>query len=48
VGPLLDTGVGLPTIYGLAAIVALAMGLMSFGVTHQTSDSPEVPRAAAV
>ena len=34
VGPLLDAGVGLPTIYGLAAIVALGMGMMSFGVTH--------------
>ena len=48
VGPLLDAGVGLPTIYGIAAIVALGMGLMSFGVTHETSDSPEVPRASAV
>ncbi len=48
VGPLLDAGVGLPTIYGIAAIVAVGMGLMSFGVTHETSDSPEVPRASAV
>ena len=42
------SGVGLPTIYGIAAIVALGMGLMSFGVTHETTDSPEVPRASAV
>ena len=48
VGPLLDAGVGLPTIYGIAAIVALGMGLMSFGVTHEVSDSPEVTRASAV
>jgi hypothetical protein len=32
VGPLLDHGVGLPTVYGFAAIVAVAMGLLSFGV----------------
>jgi hypothetical protein len=32
VGPLLDAGVGLPTVYGLAAIVAVGMGLMSFAV----------------
>jgi fucose permease len=34
VGPLLDSGVGLPTVYGLSAVVALAMGLASFGVTR--------------
>jgi fucose permease len=32
VGPLLDSGVTLPTIYGLAAIVAAAMGMWSFVV----------------
>jgi fucose permease len=34
VGPLLDGGVSLPTIYGLSAIVAVAMGFASFGVTR--------------
>jgi len=32
VGPLLDSGVELPTVYGLAAVVAAAMGLWSFAV----------------
>jgi MFS family permease len=31
-GPLLDSGVELPTIYALAAVVAAAMGMWSFGV----------------
>jgi hypothetical protein len=33
VGPLLDHGVTLPTIYGVSAAVAVAMGFASFGVT---------------
>jgi MFS family permease len=37
VGPLLDHGVGLPTIYGLASIVAVAMGLLSFTVVKRTA-----------
>jgi predicted MFS family arabinose efflux permease len=32
VGPLLDGGVELPTIYAVAAVVAVAMGLLSFVV----------------
>ena len=32
VGPLVDAGVGLPTVYAAAAFVALAMGLLSFVV----------------
>ena len=32
VGPLVDSGVGLSTVYGLAAIVAAVMGLVSFAV----------------
>ena len=32
VGPLVDSGVELPTIYALAAVVAVAMGLLSFVV----------------
>jgi fucose permease len=34
VGPLLDGGVELPTVYGFTAIVALAMGFVSFRVTR--------------
>jgi hypothetical protein len=34
VGPLLDNGVELPTIYGFSALVAIAMGLASFRVTR--------------
>ena len=34
VGPLLDNGVSLPTIYAASAGVAIAMGLVSFGVTR--------------
>jgi len=35
VGPLLDGGVELPTIYALAAVVAAAMGVWSFVVARQ-------------
>jgi len=38
VGPLLDSGVTLPAIYAAAAGVAVAMGLLSFGVTR--SEAP--------
>ncbi len=34
VGPLLDHGVSLPTVYGFSAIVALVMGFASFGVAR--------------
>jgi predicted MFS family arabinose efflux permease len=34
VGPLLDHGVSLPAVYGAAAVVAVAMGFASFGVTR--------------
>jgi fucose permease len=34
VGPLLDHGVTLPTVYGLSAIIAVIMGFASFGVTR--------------
>jgi MFS family permease len=34
VGPLLDNGVTLPTVYALSAIAAVAMGVVSFGVTR--------------
>jgi MFS family permease len=35
IGPLLDSGVGLPTIFGVAAVVALAMGAASFAVARR-------------
>jgi predicted MFS family arabinose efflux permease len=34
VGPLVDAGVGLPTVYAVAALIALAMGLLSFVVAR--------------
>jgi hypothetical protein len=39
VGPLLDAGVGLPTIYGLASIIALGMGILSFTVVRSERSS---------
>jgi predicted MFS family arabinose efflux permease len=42
VGPLLDAGVTMPTIYGGAAIVAVAMGMASFAVTRAAPVSPLV------
>ena len=44
VGPLLDHGVGLPTIYGTTALVALAMGIASFAVVRR--EAPAVVEAA--
>jgi len=46
VGPLLDAGVQLPTIYALAAIGAVGMGIVSFVVTRapEASGSTQVPR----
>jgi predicted MFS family arabinose efflux permease len=41
VGPLVDAGVGLPTVYAVTAGVALAMGLLSFVVAR-------TPGAAAI
>lgn len=32
-GPLQDAGIGLPTIYGVTAVAALAMGVLSFALT---------------
>ena len=34
VGPLLDAGVTLPAVYGASAVVAVVMGLASFGVAR--------------
>jgi predicted MFS family arabinose efflux permease len=38
VGPLLDRGVTLTSVYGLSAAVAVAMGVASFGVTRARGD----------
>jgi predicted MFS family arabinose efflux permease len=50
IGPLLDHGVGLPTIYALAAVVALVMAATSFGVARRrpspASLHPDVGYAA--
>jgi MFS family permease len=40
VGPLLGSGVELPTIYALAAVVAAAMGMWSFGVAARRPSPP--------
>ena len=47
VGPLVDAGVGLPTVYAVAAVVALVMGMLSFAVARgaTTADSPARPAA---
>ena len=37
IGPLLDSGLGLPTIYGLSALIAVAMGAASFAVARRPS-----------
>jgi predicted MFS family arabinose efflux permease len=34
-GPLLDSGITLPTIFAMAAIAAVAMGLLSMVITRQ-------------
>jgi MFS transporter len=43
VGPLLDGGTKLSTVYGFAAIVAVAMGVVSFGVTRAGRNRSELP-----
>jgi len=45
VGPLVDAGVGLPTVYAIAAVVALALGMLSFVVARgaTAADSPAQP-----
>jgi MFS family permease len=35
IGPLLDSGVQLPTIYGVSAVIAVVMGLWSFAVSRR-------------
>ena len=48
VGPLVDSGVELPTVYALAAIVAVTMGLLSFVVAgRRRPDTPAVATGAA-
>ena len=45
VGPLLDGGVSLATVYGVSAFVAVAMGLVSFGVTRAHEPAMRESRA---
>jgi len=40
--PAPDSGVDLPTVYGFCAIVAVALGLASFGVTRALPDDRDV------
>ncbi|HEY6426237.1 MAG TPA: MFS transporter [Acidimicrobiales bacterium] len=37
-GPLQSAGVSLPTLYGLTALVAVAMGALSYAVTHHRAE----------
>jgi predicted MFS family arabinose efflux permease len=39
VGPLVDNGIELPTIYGFAAVIAVAMGVWSFVVARRPPSS---------
>jgi MFS family permease len=39
IGPLLDAGVGLPAVYGAAAGIAVAMGLLSFVLARRAAES---------
>lgn len=40
VGPLVDSGVGLSTVYAFSAIVALGMGMLSFVVARRPGQAP--------
>jgi fucose permease len=48
VGPLLDHGVKLPTVYAASAVVAVLMGFASFGVTHAGTGNRDLPDPADV
>jgi MFS family permease len=48
VGPLLDHGVKLSTVYGFSALVAVAMGLASFGVTRAVRGEQDLGEAASM
>jgi fucose permease len=39
VGPLLDRGVGLPAVYGVSALIAIALGFAALGVTRAATSS---------
>jgi MFS family permease len=41
-GPLQEAGVSLPTLFGLTAVVALAMGVLSFVVAHRRAEPAEL------
>ena len=47
VGPLVDSGVGLPTVYAFAAIVAAALGLVSFLVAGRAVGAQSPPTRTA-
>jgi hypothetical protein len=42
IGPLLDHGVTLPTIYGVSAAIAVVLGLVSVGVSRRGAEAPDV------
>jgi MFS family permease len=46
VGPLLDHGVKLPTVYAASAVVAVLMGFASFGVTRAGTGNRDLPDPA--
>jgi hypothetical protein len=53
VGPLLDHGVELSTVYGLTAVIAIGMGFASFGATRAGRGTRELrdtaePRSSGV
>ena len=48
VGPLLDGGVELPTIYACAALVAAAMGVWSFVVARRAAHAHDPPSGAGI
>jgi predicted MFS family arabinose efflux permease len=43
-GPLLDDGVGLSSVYAAAAVIAAAMGLLSFAVTRRPVPEADAQR----
>jgi predicted MFS family arabinose efflux permease len=45
-GPLVDAGVGLPTLFGIAAVAALIMGGLSFVLTGRQSRAARAPSSA--
>jgi hypothetical protein len=46
-GPLVDAGVGLPTLFGFAAIAAVIMGGLSFALARRSPPTVTVPSPRA-